>query len=192
MVLHVTISSAVRTSNLADQNCMSVAVSIPSAHGRGNDAEKATYSNQRVWPEGREHLWRLPNGAALSRPLSAERIRLRFSCVLFLGLAWQQHKSTASFHNVDHLDIVSTRRIMQTNKLTYKRTDGHQAELENLSRITLWLYMKDIKFFFTQSSTAPRGGVWEYAHRSPASRRRRRKGKPVPGGITGPPCHWGI
>jgi hypothetical protein len=23
------------------------------------------------------------------------------------------------------------------------------------------------------------------------SRRRRRKGNPVPGGITGPPCHWG-
>jgi hypothetical protein len=37
----------------------------------------------------------------------------------------------------------------------------------------------------------PCGGALEYLHRSPASRRRRRKGNPVPGGITGPPCHWG-
>jgi hypothetical protein len=32
----------------------------------------------------------------------------------------------------------------------------------------------------------------EYFHRSPASRRKRRKGNPVPGGITGPSCSWGI
>jgi hypothetical protein len=31
----------------------------------------------------------------------------------------------------------------------------------------------------------------EYLHRSPASRRRRRKGNPVPGSITGPPCSGG-
>jgi hypothetical protein len=37
----------------------------------------------------------------------------------------------------------------------------------------------------------PCGGGLEYPHRSPASRRRRRKENPVPGGITGPPCHWG-
>jgi hypothetical protein len=36
------------------------------------------------------------------------------------------------------------------------------------------------------------GGELEYHHRSPASRKRRRKGNPVPGGITGPPCSWGI
>jgi hypothetical protein len=40
-------------------------------------------------------------------------------------------------------------------------------------------------FFF------PCGGGLEYLHRSPASRRRRWKGNPVPGGVTGPPCHWG-
>jgi hypothetical protein len=37
--------------------------------------------------------------------------------------------------------------------------------------------------------------VWrglEYLHRSPDSRKRRRKGNPVPGGITGRPCSWGI
>jgi hypothetical protein len=38
----------------------------------------------------------------------------------------------------------------------------------------------------------PYGGGVEYLHRSPESRRRRRKEKPVPGGITGPPCSWGI
>jgi hypothetical protein len=32
------------------------------------------------------------------------------------------------------------------------------------------------------------GGGLEYLHRSPASRKRRQKGNPVPGGITGPPC----
>jgi hypothetical protein len=36
------------------------------------------------------------------------------------------------------------------------------------------------------------GGGFEYLHRSPASRRRRRKGNPVSGGITGPACSWGI
>jgi hypothetical protein len=37
----------------------------------------------------------------------------------------------------------------------------------------------------------PSGGGVEYLHRSPVSRRRRRKGNPVPGGITGPLCSWG-
>jgi hypothetical protein len=32
---------------------------------------------------------------------------------------------------------------------------------------------------------------FEYVHRSPASRRRRRKGNPVPGSITGPRCSVG-
>jgi hypothetical protein len=37
----------------------------------------------------------------------------------------------------------------------------------------------------------PCGGGLEYLHRSPTSRKRRQKGNPVPGGITGPPCSWG-
>jgi hypothetical protein len=37
----------------------------------------------------------------------------------------------------------------------------------------------------------PCGGGVEYLHRSPASHRRRRKGNPVPGGITGLPCWEG-
>jgi hypothetical protein len=36
------------------------------------------------------------------------------------------------------------------------------------------------------------GGGLEYIHCSPASRKRRRKGNPVSGGISGPPCSWGI
>jgi hypothetical protein len=39
---------------------------------------------------------------------------------------------------------------------------------------------------------SPRGSRFEYLYRSPASRRRRRKGNPVPGRISGPPCSWGI
>jgi hypothetical protein len=38
--------------------------------------------------------------------------------------------------------------------------------------------------------STPCGGGLEY-HRSPASRRRRRKENPVSGGIIGPPCFWG-
>jgi hypothetical protein len=34
----------------------------------------------------------------------------------------------------------------------------------------------------------PCGGGFEYLYRSPASGKRRRKGNPVPGVITGPPC----
>jgi hypothetical protein len=37
----------------------------------------------------------------------------------------------------------------------------------------------------------PCGGGFRYLHRSPASRRRRRKGNPVPGGISRPHCSWG-
>jgi hypothetical protein len=32
----------------------------------------------------------------------------------------------------------------------------------------------------------------KYLHRSPESRKRQQKGNPVPGGINGPPCSWGI
>jgi hypothetical protein len=38
----------------------------------------------------------------------------------------------------------------------------------------------------------PGAGGFEYLHRSPASRRRRRKGNQLPGGIHGPPCSWRI
>jgi hypothetical protein len=36
------------------------------------------------------------------------------------------------------------------------------------------------------------GGGLEYLHRCLANRKRRQKGNPLPGGIDGPPCSWGI
>jgi hypothetical protein len=44
----------------------------------------------------------------------------------------------------------------------------------------------------SEPETTPCGGGLEYLHRCPASRKRRQKGNPVPGGIPGPPCSWGI
>jgi hypothetical protein len=41
-------------------------------------------------------------------------------------------------------------------------------------------------------STDPCIGGLEYFQRNPASRKRRQKGIPMPGGITWPPCSWGI
>jgi hypothetical protein len=38
----------------------------------------------------------------------------------------------------------------------------------------------------------PCGGGLEYRHRSLASRKRRQKGNPFPGGIAVPPYSWGI
>jgi hypothetical protein len=40
-------------------------------------------------------------------------------------------------------------------------------------------------------SDSTRGG-FEYLHHNPAICSRRRKGNPVPRGITGPPCFWTI
>jgi hypothetical protein len=45
---------------------------------------------------------------------------------------------------------------------------------------------------FRVTQLIPCGGGLENFHRSPPSRRRRRKGNPVPGVRTGPPCSWGI
>jgi hypothetical protein len=42
------------------------------------------------------------------------------------------------------------------------------------------------------NESIPCGGGFEYLHRSPASRRRRRKGNSIAGVITMPPCSWEI
>jgi hypothetical protein len=63
---------------------------------------------------------------------------------------------------------------------------------------TTWSYIPEDKTLYKHrcknliSVSIPRGGGFEYFHRSLASRKRRRKEKPVPGGITGPPYSWGI
>jgi hypothetical protein len=48
------------------------------------------------------------------------------------------------------------------------------------------------KFWRQRSLCFPCGDGLEYPHCSPASRKRRRKENPVPRGITGPPCSWGM
>jgi hypothetical protein len=52
-------------------------------------------------------------------------------------------------------------------------------------------YLEDNRGDSVNIETLGGGGV-EHLHRSPASRRRRRKGNPVPGDITRPPYSWGI
>jgi hypothetical protein len=57
-----------------------------------------------------------------------------------------------------------------------------------------WCFLGDAcRVVFSRTSQSsqeypPRGGEFEYLHRSPASRRRRRNRNPVPGGITVPPA----
>jgi hypothetical protein len=50
---------------------------------------------------------------------------------------------------------------------------------------------KEKKIKILIKTAVPCGGGLEYLHRSPARRKRRRKGNPPSGGITGPHCHWG-
>jgi hypothetical protein len=59
---------------------------------------------------------------------------------------------------------------------------GNQVGSDLIKYIHVFIYV-------SRSNDSPSGGGVEHPHRSPASRRRR-KGNPVPGGITGPPCHW--
>jgi hypothetical protein len=60
---------------------------------------------------------------------------------------------------------------------------------EELERVVA----SDMRYSFLKTlSISPCGGGIEYPHLSPVSRRRRRKWNPVPRGITGPPCSWGI
>jgi hypothetical protein len=47
------------------------------------------------------------------------------------------------------------------------------------------------EFRYSYMTPYPCEGRLEYLHRIPASRKRRRKGNPVPRGMTGPPCTWG-
>jgi hypothetical protein len=66
-------------------------------------------------------------------------------------------------------------------------TDTHATIEELLEAV---LSVRSVPKLYNQGQL-PLGG-FEYLHRSPASRRRRRKGNPVPGSITGTSCSWGI
>jgi hypothetical protein len=79
----------------------------------------------------------------------------------------------------DRIFIWSFVKIITWNKCYYGGwTQGH-----NSTRI---LFFLDKEY-----RMSPCGVRLEYLHHSPASRRRRWKGNPLPGNITGSPCHWG-
>jgi hypothetical protein len=73
---------------------------------------------------------------------------------------------------------------------THSRGNGYYATIEEFLETVFSTPWAPGRFGVTHS--LPCGGGVEYLHRSPASRRRRRKGNPVPGDINGPPCSWGI
>jgi hypothetical protein len=54
------------------------------------------------------------------------------------------------------------------------------------------LFLRDIYIYIYGDLAFQVGGGLEYLHLSPASHKRGHKGNPVPGGITGTPCSWGI
>jgi hypothetical protein len=58
------------------------------------------------------------------------------------------------------------------------------------THIYCFLCIQQRRLARAKTQDSPYGGGLQYLHRSPASRRRRRNGNPVPGGITGPPCFW--
>jgi hypothetical protein len=68
--------------------------------------------------------------------------------------------------------------------ISYNLACGNYLPSSHATTYQLWRWQ-----LFTLD---PCGGGLEYLHRSPASRKRRQKGNPVPGGITGPPCSWGL
>jgi hypothetical protein len=67
------------------------------------------------------------------------------------------------------------------------RLDTKTDWLTDWPSVAMWLWLR-----LVHKEEVQCGGGFEYLHRSPASRRKWRRGNPVPGGITGPPCSRGI
>jgi hypothetical protein len=71
-----------------------------------------------------------------------------------------------------------------------------QLRAETLELLEAVFSMRPVSRCYKQDkSDFSENPVWRLGrifHRSPASRRRRRKANPVPGFITGPPSSWGI
>jgi hypothetical protein len=98
--------------------------------------------------------------------------------------------------------IVNDRPILSDERMLYKDYDRRcSIEKKNSGRESQGARRQDEligaktasrKVTLALTLETPRGGGFEYLHRTPASGRRRRKGNPVPGGITVPPCSWGI
>jgi hypothetical protein len=82
--------------------------------------------------------------------------------------------------------MVSGRQIM----------DGHRCKASCVWNIVMFILTPAdglcCDWFIYRLALVLCGGVVQNLHRSPARRRRRRKGNPVPGSITGPPCSWEI
>jgi hypothetical protein len=69
------------------------------------------------------------------------------------------------------------------------RTSAPSSSLECILILSHYL---NVLCHAHHTKQSPCGGGLEYLHRSPASRKRRRKGSPMTGGIPRPPCSWGI
>jgi hypothetical protein len=140
-----------------------------------SDSNKNLVVGTRTW----ETLcWRGPAAYIKDRPvLSSERAPHKNRTVTVEGLDTKTYRLTGRQSQCDFdfdFDLTDGYLIpRQTGRLTVGRNIT--------STLTLSLWVR-----------TPRGGGFEYLHRSPASRRRRRKRNPVPGHITGPPCSWGI
>jgi hypothetical protein len=102
------------------------------------------------------------------------------------GLRWRGPAAT-----VNYRPVLLSERVLQNNKLqlSKRKPQGeinigrgsqmgawHQDGLADWLSVILWRWL----------------WLWLDLHRSPAGPKRQRKGNPVPGGITGSPCSWGI
>jgi hypothetical protein len=97
---------------------------------------------------------------------------------------------------ITHRPVFSLKHnISETGLCLHLRVEPTQLCPIDEANLCLWTPATTMKFIKSIQHTppiTPRGGGLEYLHRCPASCKRRHKGNPVPGGITGPPCSWGI
>jgi hypothetical protein len=71
-----------------------------------------------------------------------------------------------------------------------RRYQSSDMDYSHSRSLALWFYLyTNMQISANSFHVFPCGGELEYLHRSSASRRKRRKGNAVRGGITGP--HWG-
>jgi hypothetical protein len=128
-----------------------------------------------------------------------------------MGSTWRQNSQK---RNSEIITRIQATWIKEPGKdhwrgdwTTEAGTERHMAKLPDFRMITgrsvackvkthrtertflqVWTHRKP---FHAELFIGTRGGGLQYLHRSPARRRRRRKGNPpVPGATIWPPCHW--